>query len=186
MLSLILIRRLCCRLASSLQEFGTSFLHYEIMDRTDHLHFYFSNYTTECFVSVGKRIVGYYISLCLAEFWFLPYVTLVFFVSKKRRRREKQTNRRPPKTGIRPWQVKLSVLLGTCFYIEKQNKISGDHKGTITITLLRLKKNLTTHFCYCFDKHYLRDGPACFYPVSAPLQKERKQNHDFASAISET
>lgn len=48
------------------------------------------------------------------------------------------------------------------------------------------KKNLTTHFCYCFDKHYLRDGPACFYPVSAPLQKERKKNYDFASAISET
>ena len=75
MLSLILIRRLCCRLASSLQEFGTSFLHYEIMDRTDTLHFYFSNYTTECFVSVWKRIVGYYISLCLAEFLFLQYVT---------------------------------------------------------------------------------------------------------------
>ena len=59
MLSLILIRRLYCRLASSLQEFGTSFLHYEIMDRTDPLHFYFSNYTTECFVSLGKRIVEF-------------------------------------------------------------------------------------------------------------------------------
>ena len=124
MLSLILIRRLCCRLASSLQEFGTSFLHYEIMDRTDHLHFYFSNFTTECFVSVGKRIVGYYISLCLAEFWFLPYVTLVFFVSKKRRTREKQTNRRPPKTGIRPLISKVIRLIRNMFLHRKakQNK----------------------------------------------------------------
>ena len=64
------------------------------MDRTDTLHFYFSNYTTECFVSVWKRIEGYYISLCLAEFLFLQYNTLrksSLFPKREEQEKNKQT-----------------------------------------------------------------------------------------------